>query len=257
VESLLASGVPVDGQGVNCYTPLAFALRARNLDGVQVLLKHGADPNHQIATPAALGGYPIILVLPIHASAPFLEALLRAGANPNTRMPMRPEQVGVFPYEGENLLSLAFMHIDNVKVLVKYGADVNLRPQEGKGTSAIGGSAIMHAARLGQLEVVNYLLEHGARDLDEAADALQSSSWSPDFRPRVVVVLRRLHAMGAKVYSGYKPILGNKVSQYIDPPAPPELLTPGYYAPTFFTGDKPLTPEEISARQRFSCPSFR
>lgn len=56
-----------------------------------------------------------------------------------------------------NALMNAVMHVENVKLLVEAGADVNT-------TDTIGRTVALTAAHLAQYDVVIYLLEHGFKN---------------------------------------------------------------------------------------------
>ena len=246
VDRLIKTGVHVDGLGYQHTTPLTFAMLAPNLNGMEALLKNGANPNHRMDDPVVFGGLPIILFLPRSNHAPLMELMLKYGANPNTRQPVKKALAKEFPYEGDSLLILSVMSLDNVKVLIKYGADVNLRPQTAPNGHG-GATAATVAAGLGQLDVLDFLLEHGTTvDLDNIADALQGRNWAPAAKAHRIKLLERIHAMGAKIYSAYKPMKSTKVEAYAAQDTPQNLLSPGYYEPKPYKGDTPVKlPEKL------------
>lgn len=251
VERLLGEGVPVDGVGADKYTPLTFALTAsilpsdgRNVRGVEALLKHGADPNHRIDAPRAWGGVPIILLVARWSTAPpLLEAMLRHGCDPNTRKPVDLKYAKKLSYQGDSLLSLSVRHLESIKLLVKYGADVNLRPHNESMSASL--TAAEGAAVLGQFDTVEFLVTHGTKDLDAVADTLQSLRYPAKLHQRRLELLKLLKDRGAKIYSGYKPTKNPKIQFYPPNDTPQEWISTGYYEPQLSLEDKPVEiPEE-------------
>lgn len=242
VQRLVQAGVPVDGPGLERFTPLAFALLAGNAAGVEALLKLGANPNHRKQTQVSVGGVPLILYLQMSQRLDLLELMLRYGADPNSRQPPRKDNFSKHPYAGLSILQACAQQLDHVKLLVKYGADVNFRAQSTQ-TGGEGNPAITQAAALGNLAVVEFLLEHGAKvDLDGAASRLQALPVKPAIWPEHVRVLRKLQAKGAKIYKGYRPVTSPEtVVNYVNQDLPPELLSEGYYEPKLYTGDTPYS----------------
>lgn len=241
ILALLKEGVPIDAEGYRRATPLTFAVLAPNLAGTETLLKNGANPNHRIDDPAYVNGLPIVMFLGRANQPDLLSLMLRYGANPNARSPVRASTADKFPYEGDSLLIESVMIFQNVKLLVQAGADVNFRPQSNPNATG-GHTAASNAAALGQFDVLEFLLDHGATvDLDEIAHTLQIRSWSPEFRARRIRILERLHAMGAHIYRGYKPMRRQTVEIYANADTPEGLVTQGFYEPKEYLGDIPVS----------------
>lgn len=161
----------------NRETLLHTAVMSERLDMVQYLLDQGADPN---AT-----DNPYKLMTPLHyvsfdGPLDIIEALVEAGADVNAkdevgRTPLfhalRSEKAffyllecGAKIYDPDWLFDLAAMEgsVNVIKylldeVLVNY-PPANSDPAPGGGN----GSALVWAVRMGRLEVVKLLLEHGA-----------------------------------------------------------------------------------------------
>ena len=237
VDRLIKAGVPVDGLGHEDATPLTFAMLTPNLQGMVALLLHGADPNHCIKDDTcAEGRRPIVLLLVQRQAPDLLEVMLKFGANPNTREPVKEARA---PFKGDSLLILSVMSLEKVKVLVKFGADVNLRPQT-KPNATGGATAAEVAAGLGQLEVLEYLLDHGANAFDAIINSLQIRSWSPEARPRRLALLKKLKDLGGHLYPAYKPVFGNKPVNYDLRDTPAEWLSLGTYQCQRYAGEQPV-----------------
>jgi ankyrin repeat protein len=215
VNRLLQAGVPVDGLGDQKSTPLLFALLAHNNAGVEALLKGGANPNHHIESPKEIGGRAIPLLIASTEAVDLMELLLKYGADPNTKVP--PGVDGGDRTVGDSLLYKSVMYKPMTEVLVKYGADVNAESRPGRSPAA-------SAAGLGQLDVVEFLLDHGVKDLSSVARALQQRVWSRELEPQRVRILKRLHDQGIEIYA-------SKTT----PQTPAYLISPGEWKPR---GDK-------------------
>lgn len=240
VERLVTAGVAVDALGYEDATPLTFAMLANgpnSTQGMEALLKLGANPNHRKADARYVGGWPIVLFLSRAENPALLEVMLKYGANPDTREPVELASAREFPYEGDSLLIKSVMRPGNVRALLRHDVDVNLRPQERP--SAMGGrTAADMAASLGQFEVVELLLAQGANAFNDIGHALQARRWSPDVEPRRVAILRQLHAKGGKIYASR-----------LNPQTPAELISPGKWKYEQYTGDKPVKlPPELLER---------
>ena len=230
IDELLASGVSVDAEGEKGMTPLTFAVLAANLEGVRELLKNHADPNHRIIDEKHVGGLPIILVLPKYNAAPLMDLLLTYGADPNTCEPPRFVS-GKNLAAGDSLLISSVMSLENVRILLAHGADVNYRPAATSKSTGHASAAVV-AAGLGQLDVLQLLIESGASDLDAIADALQGRTWSAAAKTRRNEILSLLKSKGARVYLRYKPVLSQQITPYPPQDTPGDLISPGYYEGT-------------------------
>ncbi len=140
VATLIQSGADPNAAGRDGMTPLVWALRAHNVQGVRALLARGADPNRHGARWDAL-----------HVAAgsedpAMLRALLDARGDVNAR-----------DVAGDPLLRSAVMssRLGNVRLLIERGADVNA-VGHGHETPAL------LAAGTDQWDTVALLLEHGA-----------------------------------------------------------------------------------------------
>jgi uncharacterized protein len=227
VQRLLDAGVAVNGRGASGFTPLGYALVRQNLVGAEALLKRGADPNFGLEDKKFKTPYPFMLVIAERGSADMLALLLRYGGNANTRLPVRLDAKPDQQYEGDAILTSVVTDLAKAKALVEHGADINYVPHPD--SASIGNAAaIVSAARLARLEVVDYLLDHGAIDFDEVAGALQGRPWSEDLKPHRLAILKRLREKGAKIYAGYRPLLSEKIQMYTPQDTPAEWITPGY-----------------------------
>jgi ankyrin repeat protein len=207
VNQLLKAGVSADGPGDKNATPLLFAMLGNNAQGVEALLKGGANPNHRIESPTEVGGRAIPLLIVRTKAADLMELLLKYGADPNTKNPPKVKQNDWTV--GQTLLYQAVMYKPMVEVLVKHGANVNAE-------SDAGDVPVVSAAGLGQLDGVEFLLDHGAKDLDGVAQELQERPWSKDVEAQRIRILERLRAQGVKIYAARQ-----------TPQTPAYLISPG------------------------------
>jgi len=163
VARLASQGANVDGVGSDGTTPLMWALNARNANGVEALLKAGANPN--LATEKFHGLSPMALVSG-GDSLELLELILRyggdaKGAGLGRRMKPLDRAAG----QGR---------LQNVKLIVSAGADVNEHDEYGE-------SAAIAAAARARFEVVAWLLEHNySYDLNELAKSVEIRHVPPD-----------------------------------------------------------------------------
>ena len=163
VERLAAQGANVDGVGSDGTTPLIWALNARNAKGVEALLRAGANPN--LATEKFRGLSPMALVSG-GDSLELLELILRYGGDAKgTGLGRRMKPLNRAAGQGR---------LQNVKLIVSAGADVNEHDE-------YGASAAITAAGRARFEVVAWLLEHNySYDLNELAKSVEIRHVPPD-----------------------------------------------------------------------------
>jgi uncharacterized protein len=191
-EALLKAGANVNAVEEGGVTPLVLA--AMNGDEAMVgrLIRAGAQPN--------LGRETAMLAAARSGSVPVMQLLLGAGGDPNAKEPVRGQTALMW--------AAAEKHPETVKLLIAKGAEINAktegkeaaqgpamrdgaRPQQGDGNAsrptaaaaravrngpaangANGYSALMFAARSGDLATVQALLDAGANVNDAGRDGL-------------------------------------------------------------------------------------
>jgi hypothetical protein len=227
IRRILDAGVNVNSKGMRGLTPLGYALIRHNLDGAQALLKHGADPNFTYEDDVYKEPLPFILIVAAKGSAEELALLLQYGGNANARAPIRRDAAPDRQYEGDSVLIESASDLAKVKALVQHGADVNYVPHPDSASTSRS-AAIVKAAGLAQLEVVDFLLDHGAIDLDETVDALQGRPWAVEQRAQLMEVMRKLREKGGRIYASYRPLRSEKLEAYPPQDTPTEWISPGF-----------------------------
>lgn len=143
VAQLVRQGANPNAVGNNGATPLLWALNARNHRGLEALLQAGADPNlltekvgNSAMYFASMGDDPELLHL-----------LLKYRGNPN-----HPEQGQI--KERPLSQAAAYGRIENMKLLLEAGADINAHDQ-------FNASAATKTLALSKFQATAFLLEHG------------------------------------------------------------------------------------------------
>lgn len=143
LQALLRQKAGVNDPQPDGTTALAWAAHWNDLESVTQLLQAGADPNAS----NRYGASPLSEAAML-GSAPLMEALLKAGANPKT----------LTTPDGETVLMTAARagNTEAVRLLLDHGAEVNAIEKYR------GQSALMWAAAERHPEIVKLLLAHGA-----------------------------------------------------------------------------------------------
>lgn len=158
ISRLVHAGADVNYRGKGGISPLIWAMSCHNYQGMQALLKAGANPNQPMENDqgpvwlAAGGSDPKILPI-----------LLKYGGNPNDVQHGRSSAL-------EN--AMMFQRTANMKLLVQHGADVNFVGLQSAGLDAAGHQ---------RFDYVIFLLKHGYNhDLQGLANAIlqqKNSFW--------------------------------------------------------------------------------
>ena len=144
VNLLLEHGADANVTENDGWTLLHHALNSRNAELVETLLEHGADVNFYGGPESA----PILIAVQT-GDAAMVEVLLRHGADINE--PRRDHNRTMTPLQ----TAVSRNALDVAKLLLEYGADVNL-------ASNSEPPPLHLAAGLGYVAMVATLLEHGA-----------------------------------------------------------------------------------------------
>lgn len=162
IEYLIENGANVNAVTEFGETPLHIASKVYmkvNLNIYESLIKHGADVNARCkedgATPLCIvarypdDGYP-------EAAIKIIELLTNNGAKINEvdNNGATPLSIFIQTYDDMSVHKRDFKK-EVVDYLIKRGADVNLRQKDGT-------TALWHAAKLGDDDIVEILLDHGA-----------------------------------------------------------------------------------------------
>ena len=166
---LIAAGANVNAAEDGGMLPLNLACLNGSAAMVERLLKAGAKPN--------VGREPAVMTAARTGSADVMKLLLAFGGNPNVQESARGQTALMW--------AAAERHPNVVRLLIEAGANVHartLKPQPaergrggGPGMAAAGGNgftALLFAARVGDLESVRALVDAGANVNDTAADGM-------------------------------------------------------------------------------------
>jgi uncharacterized protein len=194
VKRLLKAGAKVNVAGKENMTPLVWALTARDPRGMRALLEGGADPNQRVGPEKQF--HPVWLAAG-QENPEQLKVLLDFKGDPNA------------PHKGADYVPLtkAATKLENVKLLVLAGADVNA-------ADSLGYPFVLDAAGIAQYDVVKYALQHGFnRNLPLLAWEVNNrrpdgpAPLPPELEPKRVRVLEMLREMGVTPPPGKAPPL--------------------------------------------------
>ncbi|CAH0055488.1 unnamed protein product [Clonostachys solani] len=137
VRYMLSKGASSNACTVRRMSLLMLAVKENLLNIVEILLEYGADPNV-----AEVGGATPLMVAARHNEPAIVERLLRSGANPNAQLDVKdPDKCKCqgfiewgswshrtcdAPYTAL-ALAVAWGHKDVVELLLKHGADPNIK----------------------------------------------------------------------------------------------------------------------------------
>lgn len=185
-EKQIKAGADVNFIGTDEISPLIWVMfearRSNDLDGLEYLLKAGANPNyrakqmlHESAMSIAAGGDHLRI----------LELLLKNKGDPNLLGPGDDPILSIAVFERRRR---------NVEMLLKYGADINAPKRDGENIAS-------QAAGLAEFELVAFLLEQGLTyNLQDLAKDVEIRQVPPnsDARRWQNKVIEMLKARGVK-----------------------------------------------------------
>lgn len=163
INELVTRGVNVNARGWNNLTPIFSAMRAENKNGIEALLKAGANPN-DINNP--YGHAAIHQAAKESTRLDILQLILEHGGDPNL-----PETHGFcllplsMTFFGSNDIALAKKKI---QLLLRAGADINRVNTECDLTRTAVKPRTILMASIPKYDMTYYLLELGA-DFNKAA----------------------------------------------------------------------------------------
>jgi ankyrin repeat protein len=160
VRFLLKQAADVDGAQGDGMTALHWAAMRGDAAMAQMLMYAGAN----IKATTRIGAYTPLFLASQHGHAAAIEALLRAGADPQGA-----DAAGTTPL----MVAAASGHTDAVKVLLDHGADVTANE------SVRGETALMFAAASNRVEVIDLLVQYGA-DLEQTTKVVDLAALSRD-----------------------------------------------------------------------------
>lgn len=190
VNRLLDLNARVDAQDFRYgLTPLDLAVLARRTNAVEVLLKHGADPNLRM-----IGGFTSAHLVAGWGSVQVLELLLKHGVNCSL-----PDDEGTRPIH----VAASRGRQDIVEFLLRSGVSIQSKDHNGD-------DPLHLAARGGNLNLVRWLIDEGA-DVDSVNKKRRTPLLSAAYRGDLSMA-QTLVEHGARVavhdLDGWTPFLG-------------------------------------------------
>jgi len=160
IDELVAKGVDVNYRGKKNITPLYAQMPSMNIEGFKRLLEHGADPNIPMED-----GYSVIWLAAsagahTDISIKLLKLCLEHGGDPNWVFHKKYKEPNHTAFEdGWPLITGAIVLSDRpievIKLLLQYGADINLKDERGGRTPLMG-------AVPERYDIAYFLLQTGA-----------------------------------------------------------------------------------------------
>lgn len=182
VQLLIEAGADINAYSKDFgFTPLSFAARGGYTDIVKLLLDSGADVNAQYAQYVAPRQYCLrrgdstaLMMAAFFCHVDTIRLLIERGANVNARNQftgetafMRACDNGVYCVRPKRV-TYGDRSAEAARLILEAGADINAQDIDGM-------TALMHACRNGQINIVRFLLQSGAditikdNDGDDAA----------------------------------------------------------------------------------------
>lgn len=183
VARMVKGGTLVNAEGRDHATPLIWAMYVNNLAGMEALLKAGADPNQK-----SLGGVSAFTWAAGGDKPKQFELLLRYGGNPNANDTGKIEDRPLSRAAAQGRL-------ENVKLLVAAGADVNAHDERNEN------AAVLAISVTGNYEIAAYLLKQGFKnDLTKLARTaeIRQIPVDSDMRPWREEVIATLKERGVQ-----------------------------------------------------------
>ncbi|MCE7518344.1 ankyrin repeat domain-containing protein [Vreelandella titanicae] len=149
MQRALDQGADPNAVGKDGMTPLFWSVTMNaNLEAFRYMLAHGGDPNLVVVDESKSGVSTVYLLYQAYKNPDpaFIEAALEAGADPNTLV-----------HEESTLLfeSMSDEYIEQIRILIAHGADVNFR-------SKFGYTPLLNAVIGSEYKTALALLEAGA-----------------------------------------------------------------------------------------------
>ena len=222
IRLLLENGADIESRISNGFTCLMQAASDNNIEAVKLLLEYDADINAQSANK----GTPLLLAV-IKNNYEIAKLLLEKGANPNikeilqdaTALDLATNQEMIELLKQYNASSnssrmpeliQAFLDYDfeQAKHLLSQGHNIN---QEFDNTNAL-----IHSSRLGDVDLVNILLDYGA-DINYTTKAGFTPLTIATYQNEVDVVNVLLHRGANKNIKGYNGLTAYEIATNFKP----------------------------------------
>jgi ankyrin repeat protein len=181
VARAIKDGADPNGKGFDDVTPLYWAVNCQNLHGVEALLRAGANPNYMFG-----GRFSAVYAASTMEESAMLKLLLKYGGDPNTK----DNKSNKTALEEALSLGIHGADWDNYYALLNLGADINR-------ADAMGDTIAKAAAALGRFDKVAELLERGYRtDLPDLGRTVQIRRVDPkseqaEWQAKVKVMLEQ------------------------------------------------------------------
>lgn len=156
IQALLASGADVNVKDINGFTPLIGAAATGKMEIVDVLLKHGADPNarsYDVRAPVyGRGKVSALILASISGFADIVQILMDHGANVNAVDDRGDSAIYYSAWHG---------HTSTVKALLR-AQDIDVNSAKFVPLLGAIGIGMKHTREKDRLEIIKALLDHGA-----------------------------------------------------------------------------------------------